>query len=190
METDKITALLNKYYSGDILPLEYQSLLSALKDDIELPPELETEQKMFLAIEAYAPLVPEGLENRLIKAIDRRNKRAKHILKMFLTGSAAAVIMICITVASYRYDNKAMPNSELAANVSVVEESSNSGIITESIENENTGIVQTSSEDFSDEAQIVNDALLEVLSNIHMAQNDVIESIESIQVTPSTNLNI
>ena len=83
-----------------------------------------------------------------------------------------------------------MPNSELAANVSVVEESSNSGIMTESIENENTGIVQTSSEDFSDEAQIVNDALLEVLSNIHMAQNDVIESIESIQVTPSTNLNI
>ena len=175
METDKITALLNKYYSGDILPLEYQSLLSALKDDIELPPDLETEQRA---------------GNPLNKAIDRRTKRAKHILKLFLTGSAAAVILICITVASYRYDNKAMPNSELAANVSVVEESSNSGIMTESIENENTGIVQTSSEDFSDEAQIVNDALLEVLSNIHMAQNDVIESIESIQVTPSTNLNI
>ncbi len=163
METNKITALLDKYYSGDIMPGEYQTLLSALKENSDLTPELEKERDMLLAIEACAPSVPEGLEDRLIDAIDRRSRQAKLIHKMFLTGAAAAVILICITVASYRNENKAISDS---------------------------GLIATCYEDFNDDAEIVDEALLDVLSNIHMAQNDIIESIESIQINPSTNSNI
>ena len=69
MEADRLKILFEKYYTGDILPHEYQYLLSALKECDELAPELDAERRMLLAIESCEAAEPEGLEDRLVMAV-------------------------------------------------------------------------------------------------------------------------
>lgn len=62
MDADRIKKMLDKYYSGDILPEEYQILISALTEADELIPELEAERRILLAIDSCDPLSRTGLK--------------------------------------------------------------------------------------------------------------------------------
>lgn len=81
MDANRIKKMLDKYYSGDILPEEYQILISALTEADELIPELEAERRILLAIDSCEPLEPNGFEDRLKMAIDCRSKKKSHIPK-------------------------------------------------------------------------------------------------------------
>lgn len=167
MEADRIKTLLDKYYSGDILPTEYQDLLSALNKDTELPSELEAERKVLHTIESYVPKIPEGFESRLEVAIDRQNIGKRRILKMIISGSVAAILLICIATGGYRINNKIVSADEDIAFI-----------------NDNNY------EDFAKDTQIADEALLSVLSSIQEAHTEVIESIESIQINQTEDFNI
>lgn len=98
MDTLKINRLLDKYYSGEILPEEYESLLSFLKEARDLTPELEAERRMLIAIDASEPAMPDNFEVRLHTVIDRKANRSRMLKKIALYSSAAAVLLICLAV--------------------------------------------------------------------------------------------
>ncbi len=155
MEADRLKILLEKYYTGDILPNEYQSLLSALKESDELAPELNAERRMLLAIESCEAAVPEGLEDRLVMAINNRSKRRRNFLRMLYSGSAAAIVMVVMIIGTQE--------------------------ISTSSSNAN--------EDLEKSAKVVDDALLDVLGNIHLAQNEVINAYDNMEISQPTDYN-
>lgn len=197
MESDRIKILLDKYYSGEISPNEYEILLSALKEYGGMTPELEAERKMFLAIESCEPIIPDGLEKRLEKAIDRRQNNISRIVKIFISGSSAAIVFLCITIGIIHYGNKELSESEFITKVSVAntEKTVESAKMAETTglnptEEEETIVHEISDVDLEKATQIVDAALLNVLSAIHISQNNVAECIESVKITQETNFNI
>ena len=202
MEAAKLKVLLDRYYSGDILPDEYQTLLSCLKDNVELAPDLEAEQKMLLAIESCQPYEPEDHENRLSAAIDCRSRRRHSLLKTVYSISAAAVVLIFILTGIYFHEKKSIDEAEQIAEVSCTQPTVD---IHETLENEEPiGVRQISSvmqgnptsypyitdDELEKSAQIVDEALMEVLASIHLAQNEVIEVIDNIEITQTSDYNI
>lgn len=198
MESNRIKILLDKYYSGEISPNEYEILLSALKEYGGMTPELEAERKMFLAIESCEPIIPDGLEKRLEKAIDRRQNNISRIVKIFISGSSAAIVFLCITIGIIHYGNKELSESEFITKVSVAntEKTVESAKMAETTglnpteEEEETIVHEISDVDLEKATQIVDAALLNVLSAIHISQNNVAECIESVKITQETNFNI
>ena len=197
MESDRIKILLDKYYSGEISPNEYKILLSALKKYGGMTPELEADCKMFLAIESCEPIMPDGLEKRLEKAIDRKQNNISRIVKIFISGSAAAIVFLCITIGLIHYGNKELSESEFIAKVSVAntEKTVESEEMADTIEhnpteNEEYIVPEISDGDLEKATQIVDTALLNVLSAIHISQNNVAECIESVKIKQETNFNI
>lgn len=160
MEADRLKILLGKYYTGDILPNEYQSLLSALKDSDELAPELDAERRMLLAIESCEAEEPEGLEDRLVMAINNRCKWRRNFLRMVYSGSAAAMVLIIFAIGSYLKD-------------------SNNTRSPYSITNEN----------LEKSINVVDEALMEVLISVQMARKDVIETIDNMEISQPTDYN-
>lgn len=214
MKPERIKLLLESYYSGDISPTDYETLISAIKEENNLPPELEAERRMLLAVESYEPTIPDGFEDMLSEAIDKRLRKSNNIIRMLLSGAAAAVVLICVTIGMLNSDNKDLPDSEYISESStivrkddlgdkllegatpadfkttsnteriMIEAKTTSSIIKEEV-------VITINDDELDKAeQIVDEALFDVLSTIYMAQNEVIETLDNIQILPTTNPNI
>lgn len=214
MKPERIRLLLESYYSGDISPKDYETLLSAIKEAKNLPPELEAERRMLLAVESYEPTIPDGFENMLSEAIDTRYRKSNNIIRMLLSGAAAAVVLICMTIGMFNSENKDLPDSEYIAESPTIgrkdelgDKPSKGGTPADFKTTSNTEktrleakttspgikeeVVITINDDELDNAeQIVDEALLNVLSTIHMAQNEVIESLDNIQIFPTTNPNI
>ncbi|MCM1504765.1 MAG: hypothetical protein NC127_06175 [Muribaculum sp.] len=168
MTIDKIYTLINNYYSGDISPTEYGTLLSTLKEAGSLPRQLEIERKILLSVEACNPTAPEGLEKRLSSAIDRHSRRSRCLFRAILSGSAAAVALVCLTIGALmvKHDELQQSNS-LSAEPSI--------------------IAEMSQEDLNTVAQTADDALLSVISSIRACQNEMIESFESIHIDQNTD---
>lgn len=98
MDTIKIIRLLDRYYSGEISPEEYETLISFFKKTKDLTPELEAERRMLIAIETCEAVMPYNFEERLHHAIDRKLNRRRVLKKITLFSSAAAVLVICLTI--------------------------------------------------------------------------------------------
>ena len=96
MDATKIRHLFDLYYSGDITPEEYESLLSFLKEARDLTPELEAERRMLMAIDACEAVMPDNFEVRLHTVIDRKAKRLRMFKRVAIYSSAAAVLLICL----------------------------------------------------------------------------------------------
>jgi len=201
MEADKLEILLGKYYSGDILPDEYQNLLSILKDVGELTPELEAERSVLLAIESCEPSEPDGFEDRLIEAINHRSKKRRLFLRMVYSGSAAAIALILITTGLYIHDNKTINNSEPIAKISdsnevvrtneTLEKKGTVNVIQViSVAQKNPSSCHNAKKELEKSTQIVDEALMDVLASIHLAQNEAIDAIDNIEISQTTDYNI
>lgn len=165
---DKLKELLDSYYSGDISPEDYRILLSAMEGNDQVSAEMKMEQKMFEAIESYSPSVPLELEGGLLNAIGKNCRRKNRILKMVYSGSAAAVILICIAFGVIHHGHKEANDMNAIAQVS-------------------------GNEDYKElekEVRAANDALLSVFSNISEAQAMLIESIDEIEIEQESDLII
>ncbi len=198
MEADKLEILLGKYYSGDILPDEYQHLLSLLKNAGELTPELETERSFLLAIESCEAAEPDGLEDRLVMAINNHCKRRHSFLRMVYLGSAAAIALVFITTVLYFQNEK--PDNTFAPIAKIydaqeggltAETSGKEGLVgtlqVTSMAQENSVSHSVSSEDLAKSVQMADEALLEVLASIHLAQNEVIDAIDNIEISQTSD---
>ncbi len=203
MELNGIKDLLDRYYSGDISPDDYEILLSTLKECGELTPDLEMERRMLLAVQSCEPVMPEGLEKRLELAIDRRSKRFGRIMKILFTGVAAASVLLCVYVASLRRTNDIPMDSNLVAEVKI-SRGSVEDVITEkyvdTVEENSVGKTvfinnkprvtsEMSDEELERAAQIVDDALLSVFSGIRKGQEEALQSIESIKIDQKSVIN-
>lgn len=198
MEADKLKILLGEYYAGDILPNEYQFLLSALKEADELSPELDAERRMLLAIESCEAAEPEDLEDRLVMAINNRSKKRRNFLRMVYSGSAAAIVLVVMTIGMRVHDNKSVYDSEPIATSSVASntcgtnetlDTGNSANATRVI-SETQGVSTShsaSSKDFAKSVQIADEALLDILANIHLAQTEAIDAMENIEISQTTD---
>lgn len=200
MEADRLKILFEKYYTGDILPHEYQYLLSALKESDELAPELDAERRMLLAIESCEAAEPAGLEDRLVMAINNRSKRRRNFLRMVYSGSAA-IVMVVMTIGMHIHDNNSIDDLEPIANISVA---TNACVANETLETESSanatqvksvtrGISIShpdSSKDLAKSFQIADEALLDVLANIYLAQTEAIDAMENIEISQTTDYNI
>ena len=202
MEATKLKILLDKYYSGDILPDEYNTLLSSLNENIELSPELDAERKIFLAIESCQPSEPKCLEKRLIAAIDHRVSWRHRIAKLAYSSSAAAIVFIFIMVGIYFNEDKSIDETKQIAKVSI---STKTVDLQETIETEEPAgerqpspVMQQNPYSYSfiseyeleQSAQIVDEALTDILASIRSAQNDAIEIIDNIEISQTSDYNI
>lgn len=212
MAPDKIKLLLESYYSGDISPEDYETLLSEMKEAKGLPPELEIECRILLSVDSYEPPLPEGLEKMLSKAIDSRYRKAHNRLRILFSAAAAAVVLICMTIGMLDFGNKGLPDSEYIAENTIRQKdvsgtalqiagtAEENEITTESVETESAEekvyseskeesvIPEIDVEELDKATRIVDESLLNVLSMIHIAQNEITESLENIQITQRTNL--
>lgn len=85
--------LLEKYYRGES-SLDEERELKQLAPENELP-DAEQDMLDFFMQEA---VLPDGLEDELMRAIDKRRTRSFKIRRLTSMGSAAAVILIVLTV--------------------------------------------------------------------------------------------
>ncbi|MFV0269638.1 MAG: hypothetical protein ACK5HT_21155 [Draconibacterium sp.] len=85
--------LLEKYYRGES-SLDEERELKQLVPENELP-DAEQDMLDFLGQEA---VLPDGLEEELMGAIEKRRNRLFKIRRLTSMGSAAAVILIVLTV--------------------------------------------------------------------------------------------
>lgn len=214
MTLDKIKLLLESYYSGDISPDDYETLLSMMRQKKDLPPELENERRILLTVDSSGPIIPDGLEKMLDEAIDKRYGKPHNTLIMLCSRSAAAVLVICITIVILKFiDNNDLSDSKYIAErviehkeslwdtLPTVGTSSEFEIISESVESksaekavpsnrkEEYAISEINDEDLDKAAKIVDESLLDLLSTIHEAQNEVAESLENIKTTHRTNID-
>lgn len=214
MTPDKIKLLLASYYSGDISPDDYEILLSTMREAKNLPPELENERRMLLTVDSYEPVMPDGLEKLLDEAIDKRYGKLHSTLIILFSGAAASVLIICITIGMLKLiSNKELPEAEYIAESAVGNKEPLSDtspatgtaaefeIISEAVETKSAekavsskikkeyAVSEISDEELDKAARIVDESLLDLLSTIHEAQNEVAESLENIQTNHTTDIN-
>lgn len=193
MESNRINFLLDKYYSGEISPEDYKVLLTALKEDVDMMPDLDTDRKVLLAIESSKPIMPDNLEERLEDAIDSRRNRTSRIVKFFISGSTAAIILICFTIGMSRHDNNVLIDSEVIAKAStgeaMTEESQETSVTTgqDSAIKEESAVTELSDKNLEEAAQRVDETLLDALSAIHINQSNLAECIESVKISQKTD---
>ncbi|WP_147384001.1 hypothetical protein [Maribellus luteus] len=85
--------LLEKYYRGES-SLDEERELKQLAPENELP-DAEQDMLDFFGQEA---ILPDGLEEELMRAVEKRRTRSFKIRRLTSMGSAAAVILIVLTV--------------------------------------------------------------------------------------------
>ena len=110
MNIDKINELLERYYNAQTTEAEEEELKRFFLEG-EVPPQLANEKEMFLQLQSSTDdaNVPEGLEERLSKAIDRwdsneKPHRNKRILHLQWLGSIAASLLIMLSFSWYLYN--------------------------------------------------------------------------------------
>lgn len=210
MTPDEIKILLESYYSGDISPDDYVTLLSEMKEAKDLPPELENERRILLSVDSYEPTMPEGFEKMLSAAIDKRYRQTHNALRISISA-AAAIVLICITIGMFKFGNNGLSDPEHIAGSCVTQKESPgyalqptgaAGEIEATTEfagmksadkrssselKEESAIAETDDEELDKAERIVDESLLSVLSMIHLAQNEVAESLENIQTNQRTD---
>lgn len=211
MAPDEIKILLESYYSGDISPDDYETLLSEMKEAKDLPPELEYERRILLSVDSYEPTMPEGFEKMLSAAIDKRYRQTHNALSILISAAAAAIVLICITVGIFKFSNNGLSDPEHIAGSCVPQKEAPGYALqptgpAEEIEataefggmksadkrssselKEESAIAETDDEELDKAGRIVDESLLSVLSMIHLAQNEVAESLENIQTNQRTD---
>ena len=110
-----IEALLERYYDAQTSEAEEQRLKDFFLHE-EVPIHLQTEKEMFLQLQATD--VPEGLEERLSKSIDRWGKKHR-TLRLQWIGSIAASLLLLFGAGWYlqeppRKDTCATPEEAYA----------------------------------------------------------------------------
>ena len=110
MNIDKINELLERYYNAQTTEAEEEELKRFFLEG-QVPPQLSAEKEMFLQLQSSTDdaNVPEGLEERLSKAIDRwdsdeKPRRNKRILHLQWLGSIAASLLIMLSFGWYLYN--------------------------------------------------------------------------------------
>ena len=110
MNIDKINELLERYYNAQTTEAEEEELKRFFLEG-QVPPQLANEKEMFLQLQSSTDdaNVPEGLEERLSKAIDRWDsdenpRRNKRILHLQWLGSIAASLLIMLSFGWYLYN--------------------------------------------------------------------------------------
>lgn len=214
MEQNKIEYLLEKYYSGEISPDDYEKLLSILKEPRNLAPELEAERRILLAIESCEAIMPDGFENELAEAIDKRYKQVYNLRRIIWEGAAAAVVLICVLIGTIISGNKELcDTTELVSATSITQEEADgiamsradesgeavmsvkyaedaSNVMASSHIIEESVITEISDEELDNAVKTIDAALLNVLSEIQMTQNEIVESFESIEINQTAVINI
>lgn len=210
MAPDEIKILLERYYSGDMSPDDYETLLSAMKEAKDLPPELENECRILLSVDSYEPPMPEGFERMLSDAIDNRYRKSNNTLRFVFSAAAGAAVLIGVAIGMFNWGNnglsdqghiagsglaqKAVPQPELKPMETVM---GNESETVETISAEKTvpseikgepAFAEINDEELVKAERIVDESLLNVLSMIHMAQNEVTQSFENIQTNQRTDL--
>ncbi|MDR0892881.1 MAG: hypothetical protein LBN24_09740 [Mediterranea sp.] len=100
-EIEKTEELLNRYYNGESSEAEEKALRQALAEADGLPPHLQVEKEYFrqLAACAEVPEMPEGMEQRLSRLVDRRVR----IFRLRWIGGVAAGLLLLLSVGGYLY---------------------------------------------------------------------------------------
>ncbi|MDE6802401.1 MAG: hypothetical protein K2J06_06515 [Muribaculaceae bacterium] len=70
-----IKQLLDDFYRGETTPAQERELSAYFAETPAVPEELESDRRLFLSLSEAA--IPEGLEESLIKMIDRQSVRSK-----------------------------------------------------------------------------------------------------------------
>ena len=107
MNADEIRSLLEKFYDGLTTEQEEQELRRMMNGQ-PLPPELQEEQAFFSRCHAQVD-VPQGLEERLSRQIDKWNmveknavRRSRRIGMRWFTGVAACMLVVFGAVLLYQ----------------------------------------------------------------------------------------
>lgn len=114
MNVDRINQLLERYYNAETTEAEEKELKRFFTEE-EVPAHLQAEKKMFLQLQASMneEPIPEGLEERLSKAIDTWETQEQRTLKiqqgtrirhLQWIGSIAASILIVVSFGWYLYE--------------------------------------------------------------------------------------
>lgn len=110
MNIDNINELLERYYNAQTTEAEEEELKRFFLEG-QVPPQLANEKEMFLQLQSSTDdaNVPEGLEERLSKAIDRwdsdeKSHRNKRILHLQWLESIAASLLIMLSFGWYLYN--------------------------------------------------------------------------------------
>lgn len=91
MNRNNIDLLLQKYYDGDTTLDEEKQLLDYFTNET-VPPQLEKEKALFLALHAKETIeVPHDLEARIVSMIDQLDEKAK-TTKVTLPGTRAMFV--------------------------------------------------------------------------------------------------
>lgn len=192
MEVEKIKRLLDLYYSGDITPEEYVTLRAAMiEDDPEQHPEVDQERAIFQAIESLEPVMPDGLESRLIEAIDRRGAMRGHWIKVFVTGVAAAVAVLILSITFVlRFESGRSDMSDFIAERMVEDPDTVAGVFSDI---EDPSEATLTDEELARRFHIVDHALKDVLSGIRVSPRQASERVNGIHIKQNTlkqNINL
>lgn len=114
MNIDKINELLERYYNAQTTEKEEEELKRFFLEK-QVPPSFAAEKEMFLQLQSSTgdEHVPEDLEKRLSKAIDkwdideqinRKSRRSKRVYHLQWLGSIAASMLIVLSFGWYLYE--------------------------------------------------------------------------------------
>lgn len=106
MKIDDMKILLQRYYNGGTSEKEEQQLKEFFVSN-EVPEEMMADKTMFLELAAVGNSeIPEGLNDKISAAIDKRARRARTI-RLRIFGGIAAMLCIIFSVNAYitRYDD-------------------------------------------------------------------------------------
>ena len=109
--------------------------------------------------------------------------------------------MVVMIIGMHNHDNNSIDDLESIANISVA---TNACVANETLETEssaNATLVKSvtrgisishpdSSKDLAKSFQIADEALLDVLANIYLAQTEAIDAMENIEISQTTDYNI
>ncbi|WP_303032276.1 hypothetical protein [uncultured Duncaniella sp.] len=204
MTTDEIKILFESYYSGDISPDDYETLLSVMKEAKDLPPELEKECRILLKVDSYAPTMPEGFERKLSEAIDNRYRKSNNTLRTILSAAAAVAVLIGVAIGMFNWGNNGLSAPEHISGSGIAQEAvqqpalrpmetvQGNELTSESVETKSAEktvsseingepAAEINDEELVKAERIVDESLLNVLSMIQVARNEVVESLDDIQ---------
>lgn len=107
MKTDDIKSLLAKFYSGETTE-EEEKRLKDIMTGHQLPRELHEEQAFFSSL-CHEDSVPQGMEERLSRQIDRWNavekgsmRRTRRVSMKWISGMAACFLVMFAGAMMYQ----------------------------------------------------------------------------------------
>ena len=105
MKIDDVKIILQKYYDGESSERE-EHLLKDFFSSHDVPEELKADKMMFEELSACEPDIPEDLNDKISRAIDRKAGKVRS-MRLRIFGGIAAMLCIIFSVNAYltRYDD-------------------------------------------------------------------------------------